>query len=158
MVYCPLGKALGIESDVSILDIENDIPKYWGTVPGFWKDKKFSKEHCDALSVMASNWKRTPEHLEALHEGRRNSKNSPAHMAAIRKSRKGHIQTEEQKRKESESRLKRDDLSELSSIAGKASAANRKKSGYYQSEEWKIACAKGWETRRRKKEGLVNGD
>jgi len=35
---------------------------------------------------------------------------------------------------------------------------NRRESGYYQSEEWKVIAAKIRETKRSKKEGFVNGD
>jgi hypothetical protein len=35
---------------------------------------------------------------------------------------------------------------------------NCHESGYYQSEKWKTIAAKTQETKRKKKEGLVNGD
>ena len=69
-----------------------------------------------------------------------------------------HIMPKEATEKSRLSRLQNNDTSKLASNAGKESQKKRKDSGYYQSDEWKLICARSWQTRRKKKEGLVNGD
>ena len=123
-----------------------------------WKKGEFSDEHRKNMSIAASKRKRTKEHLENLHAGRRNSKNSNEHNEAIRKAIIGRSMSQESIDKAKETRKRNNNTAAISSNAGKASQKKRKESGYYQSEEYKLICARGWQTRRNKKEGFVNGD
>lgn len=123
-----------------------------------WQTDKFTEEHRKNMSIAASKRKRTAEHIAKLHEGRRNSKNSVEHIEAIRKAKKGISNSKEAIERSIITRKLNNDTAKLASDAGKVSQQKRKESGYYQSEEWKLICAKAWQSRRKKKEGLVNGD
>lgn len=123
-----------------------------------WKTGEFSETHLKNMSIAASKRIRTKEHLNALHNGRRNSKNSPEHAAAVIASRLGSKHTLETKNKISKAKVGKPSTKNAASAAGKASAQKRKESGYYQTEEAKLRYIKMWETRRARKEGLVNGN
>jgi len=123
-----------------------------------WKAGEFSEMHLKNMSIAASKRTRTKKHLDSLHAGRRNSKNSPEHIAATVAARLGSKHTAESKKKISEAKRGKESSKAAASNAGKISAQKRKESGYYQSEEAKLRYAKMWQTRRSRKEGLVNGN
>lgn len=123
-----------------------------------WTAGTMTKEHRHNMSKAASKRKLSPEHKRKLNEGRRNSKNSQKHNEAIRQYNLGKNLSEETKQKISVKRKNNPKGSEISAKGGKSSQEKRKQSGYYKSQEWKDACKKGWETRRKIKGGLVNGD
>lgn len=95
----------------------------------YWKGPRgpFSEEHKAKLAAAKRGRKISKEHADKLHAGRRASKNSPEHAAAIIASRIGTKHTKEAKLKMSENRKNNPRCAELASIAGKASAAARKK-------------------------------
>jgi hypothetical protein len=126
-----------------------------------WKEGEFSEEHRKNMSISASKRQRTSDHLMKLQEGRRNSKNSEEHNRKISEKNTGRKSSKETIEKAKITRRQNNDNSKLASNAGKASQQKRKETGYYQSDEWKMICAKAWQNRRNnklKKEGLVNGD
>jgi hypothetical protein len=147
-------KTVGARLDEQFYNKHDNDGLYFGG----WRKGEFSEEHRKNMSLSASKRKRTREHIEKLHAGRRNSKNSNDHNEAIGRSKTGINKSKETIDKTRKTRKMNNDTSMLASIAGKASQKKRKESGYYQSQEYKLICAKAWQTRRNKKEGLVNGD
>lgn len=97
--------------------------------------------------------KLTKEHAEALHEGGRKWVRTDEYKDHLRQVNLGRKLTEEDKQKISESkkRLSLEKLAVIGSTAGNISAAKRKSSGYYQSDEWKLVHQKAIDTRRRNK-------
>lgn len=95
----------------------------------YWKGPRgpFSEEHKAKLADAKRGRKISEEHKKKLHEGRRKSKNSPEHAAAVIASRIGTKHTDEAKAKMSERKLSNPKTRINASLAGRASAAVRKK-------------------------------
>jgi len=115
----------------------------------------FSAEHRKKLSEAAKKRKLSDEHKAALNAGRRGSKNTPVHQAAVIAARFGKKHTTETRKKISEIKRKRSDLSQVASTAGKESARKRKEMGYYNTTIHSENVKRGWEKRRMRQGGMV---
>ena len=116
-----------------------------------WKKGEMSLEHRQKLSAAKKGKKLSESHRQNILNNRLGKKNSPEHKASLIASRVGSKHNEETKQKISEAKKKNPATKEIASAAGKISAVKRKKSGYYQTPEYKEKCKLAWEKRRAKK-------
>lgn len=151
---CVLLQTLNAKIDENFYNKHNGDGLYFDG----WGKGQHTEEHKKNMSIAASKRIRTTDHIEKLHEGRKKSKNSIRHNEAIRQYQTGRKLSLDTIDKIIKTKKLNNDTKKLASDAGQASYKKRKETGYYQSKEYKLVCAKGWETRRKKKEGLVNGN
>lgn len=116
-----------------------------------WKKGEMSLEHKSKMSDVKKGRKLSESHHKNILNNRVGKKNSPEHKAALIASRIGSKHSEESKQKMSQKRKNNPQAKELASKAGKISAAKRKESGYYQSEEYKEKCKLIWAKRKANK-------
>lgn len=114
----------------------------------------FTEEHRKKLSIAAIGRKDSPETIANRVAKNTGQKRTPEQLKKMSEAQKNKIYSEQgwnniiegNKRKRGSEKAKR-----ASSKAGKTSQQKRKESGYYQSEEWKIAHKKSVEKRRANK-------
>ena len=132
---------------------DNSTPSDLWTV--YFSSSDIVTDYRKKLSEAAKKRKLSDEHKAALNAGRRGSKNTPEHQAAVIAARFGKKHTTETRKKISEIKRKRSDLSQVASTAGKESARKRKEMGYYNTTIHSENVKRGWEKRRMRQGGMV---
>jgi len=116
--------------------------------------ESFSEDHKKKLSLARIGKKDSPEKIANRIAKNTGKKRTTEQLKRMSEAQKNKVYSEQgwnniiesNKRKRGTKKVKI-----ASSKAGKTSQQKRKESGYYQSEEFKLSCKKGWEKRRANK-------